>query len=373
MASAYKSRPNKESSVTLRKVVYTDESGFNILRDAWETLVLRTAFPSPFITCDWHRLWWKHFQEGDLHLVGWWDGEDLVGVAPLFVSDGSAHCCLRPVGGVEVADYLDILAVAGREDEVYTAFLDHLESPEAPDWEEIELVNLPEHTPTHRRLAQLAQERGWWAWTRIEDVCPIIPLSDTFEGYLQLLDKKQRHEVRRKRRRLYRLASDVRHHIVAPGEDLQLAMDRFVHLHRLSHPDKAAFMTRKMEAFFRELVELAMARGWLHLSFLEVDGRAVATLLCFDYGDRRMVYNSGFDPEAARELSPGVNLVVMEIEDAIKQGLKVFDFLQGDETYKFRLGAIPTYVYRAHLRREPVPPERISRINAFAGQEHKDA
>jgi len=120
--------------------------------------------------------------------VAWFDGEELVGLAPFYISDGSAHCCLRPVGGIEIADYLDILAVAGREEEIYNAFLDHLESPDA----------------------------------------------------------------RRKRRRLYRFASDVRYHVVQPHEDLQSAMDRFVHLHRRSHPDKAAFMTPQMEMFFRD-------------------------------------------------------------------------------------------------------------------------
>ncbi len=341
--------------MTLRKVIWTDERGFEALGARWEMLLRRSAFPTPFMTCDWHRVWWQHFQEGDLHLVGWFEGDELVGLAPLYVSDGSVHCCLRPVGGVEIADYLDILAVAGREEEIYSAFLEHLESPDAPPWTEVELINLPEATPTHRRLPTLAQERGWWAWMSVEDVCPVIPLPDTFDGYLQRLDKKQRHEVRRKRRRLFRFATEVQHHVVREGEDLQAAMDIFVDLHRRSHPDKAAFMTPRMEAFFRAMADMARARGWLHLSFLEVDGHAVATLLCFDYDDRRMVYNSGFDPEAAAELSPGWNLVVFEIEDAINQGLRIFDFLQGDEEYKFRLGAVSTHVYRVRLRREPLP------------------
>ncbi len=345
--------------MALRKVVWTDEGVFDALADAWERLVERSAFPSPFVTCAWHRLWWQHFHEGGLHVVGWFEGDELVGLAPLYVSDGNVHCCLRPVGGIEIADYLDILAVAGREADIYVAFLDHLAGPDAPDWVEVELINLPEATPTHRLLPTLVRERGWWAWVQVEDVCPVIPLPDSFDAYLARLSKKQRHEVRRKLRRLYRFASDVRHHVAGEGEDLQAAMDVFIDLHRRSHPDKAAFMTAQMEKFFRAMAEMARARGWLHLSFLEVDGRAVSSLFCFDYNGRRMVYNSGFDPEAAAELSPGWNLVVMEIEDAIRQGLKVFDFLQGDEEYKFRLGAASTHVYRLRLRREPVPLQAL--------------
>ena len=345
--------------MALRKVIWTDQQVFDVLEDAWERLVEQSAFPSPFITCAWHRVWWRHFHEGDLHIVGWFDDDRLVGLAPLYISDGSLHCCLRPVGGIEVADYLDIVAVAGREEEICTAFLDHLSSPDAPEWVEVELVNLPEMTPTHRLLPDLAQDRSWWAWCQIEDVCPIIPLPDSFDAYLQMLSKKQRHEVRRKLRRLQRFAITMRHHVVSEGEDLQAAMDVFVHLHRRSHPDKAAFMTAQMEGFFRDMVEMARARGWLHLSFLEVDGTPVATLLCFDYNGRRMVYNSGFDPDAAAELSPGWNLVVMEIQDAIERGLRIFDFLQGDEEYKYRLGARSTHVYRIRLRKEPLPLDML--------------
>ncbi len=338
----------------LQKRVWTNEQDLGALEQDWDTLLAHSAFSSPFMSAIWHRVWWKHFPEGQLHLVGWYDDGRLVGLAPFYIADGSAQCCLRPVGGVEIADYLDVLAWQGYEQTIYNALLDHLASDDAPPWQEVNLINLPEATLTHTELPRLARERGCWAWVDVEDVCPIIPLPESFEAYLYTLNKKQRHEVRRKLRRLHRQAEHVRRWVVNADEgDLDHAMDLFITLHRRSDPEKAAFMTPRMEAFFREIVRVARERGWLHLAFLEVDGRQVATLLCFDYEDRRMVYNSGFDPEVARELSPGVNLVVMEIEDAIAQGLRIFDFLQGDEEYKFRLGAKPTYVYRLQIRRTP--------------------
>ena len=339
--------------MTWQKRIWNDPSGFEALQADWERLLAQSVFPTPFMTPAWHKTWWRHFPEGEIHIVAWYERDDLVGVASFYLEDGTAQCCLRPVGGVEVADYLDVLALPGYERRVYQALLDHLLSPDAPDWQEVSLVNLPEATPTHRELPQLARACGLWAWVDVEDVCPVIPLPATFDEYLAMLNKKQRHEVRRKRRRLMEAARHVRHHIVGPDEDLDRAMDIFIDLHRRSTPEKAAFMTPRMAAFFRDIARLARERHWLHLSFLEVDDRPVATLLCFDFQERRMVYNSGFDPSVARALSPGVNLVVMDIEDAIRRGLKVFDFLQGDEEYKFRLGAQPTYVYRLRLRRTP--------------------
>ncbi len=346
--------------MTLVKRVWQEPSAFTALAAAWERLVEESAFPTPFMTPAWHAVWWHHFPEGELHLVGWFENDMLVGLASFHLADQRAQCCLRPVGGVEVADYLDILAVRGYEEQIAAALLDHLFSPEAPSWEEILLVNLPEHTPTHRVLPQLARTRGLWTWVDVEDVCPVIPLPNTFEEYLYMLNKKQRHEVRRKRRRLMEAARTVRYHVVRPDEDLDHAMDMFISLHRRSDPHKAAFMTAQMEAFFRDIARLARERGWLHLAFLEVDEQPVATLLCFDYRERRMVYNSGFDPETAPRTAPGVNLVVMDIEQAIATGLKIFDFLQGDEEYKFRLGAQPSYVYRVRIRRDAPPVEEAA-------------
>lgn len=339
--------------MTLTKRVWQDEQAFVELAPAWEALLQQSAFPSPFMSPIWHQVWWQHFSEGALHIVAWYENNTLVGLAPFHLADGHFQCCLRPVGGTEIADYLDILAPKGRELPIYRALVEHLASPDAPLWQDITLINLPEATPTHRELPHLAQGAGWWAWVDVEDVCPIIPLPKTFEEYLQMLKKKQRHEVRRKLRRLYKEATTVHHWTVRSADELPEAMDMFLALHRRSSPEKAAFMTAQMEGFFRHIAAVALERGWLRLSFLIVDGTPLATLFSFDYNGRRMVYNSGFDPEAARELSPGWNLVVLEIKDAIERGLKVFDFLQGDEEYKFRLGGQPTYVYRLSIRRHP--------------------
>ena len=66
--------------------------------------------------------------------------------------------------------------------------------------------------------------------------------------------------------------------------------------------------------------------------------------------DRLLVYNSGYDPVNYAELSPGIVLTSYIIEDAIKRGIKVFDFLQGNEVYKYRLGATDTVVYDTQIR-----------------------
>jgi len=59
----------------------------------------------------------------------------------------------------------------------------------------------------------------------------------------------------------------------------------------------------------------------------------------FRYRDGLLVYNSGYDPGLRPNLSSGIVLLSQCIRDAIERGLGVFDFLQGDEEYKYRFGA----------------------------------
>jgi CelD/BcsL family acetyltransferase involved in cellulose biosynthesis len=184
-----------------------------------------------------------------------------------------------------------------------------------------------------------------------EDVSPVIPLPGTWEAYLAMLSKKDRHELRRKLRRLQREAS-FRWWRAASPEDLPTAVEAFLALHRASSPAKHAFMDDQMAGFFRAVAEVLLQRGWLWLSLLEVEGEPAAGLLCFDYADRIWVYNSGYDPRYVR-VSPGVAAVAFAIRDAIEAGRAVFDFLQGAEEYKYQFGARDTEIIRVLLRKGP--------------------
>jgi CelD/BcsL family acetyltransferase involved in cellulose biosynthesis len=127
-------------------------------------------------------------------------------------------------------------------------------------------------------------------------------------------------------------------------------MAGFLALHRRSKTGKAKFMDGRMEGFFRQLAPAWAAAGVLALWKLELRGLPAASVLCLEYGDTVGLYNSGFDPEA-RALSPGVVLIARTIEDAIARGFRRYDFLRGEEPYKYGFGAQPTDVLRIGLTR----------------------
>ncbi len=85
--------------------------------------------------------------------------------------------------------------------------------------------------------------------------------------------------------------------------------------------------------------------GWLQMNFLEVMGEPVAAYVNFDYNNQILVYNSGLDPQKASALSPGIILLSYNIEHAIENKREKFDFLRGDEQYKYKMGGQNTEIF----------------------------
>jgi CelD/BcsL family acetyltransferase involved in cellulose biosynthesis len=262
------------------------------------------------------------------------------------------------VGCRDVSDYLDLIIESGQEDGVYNALLDYLQNG-APDWDLADLCNIPQASLTPVRLQAMAESRGFQTLVEVEDVCPIIQLPATWDEYLMALDKKQRHEVRRKLRRADATA-DTRFIIVGPDHDLDAEMQAFIDLHQKSTPEKDQFMEPRMQDFFFEVARELQACGWLQLAFVEMDGQKAAALLNFDYGDSILVYNSGYDPQRFRHLSPGIVVTARSIEHAIALGRREFDFLRGNEVYKYRFGAEDTVVRRLLIAKPGFPLEAAS-------------
>jgi CelD/BcsL family acetyltransferase involved in cellulose biosynthesis len=348
--------------------LYRDESGFAALKGEWNALLRRSRVDTIFLTREWQETWWRHLgaSRGSLYLLAVREEDRLIAILPLYLAEEDGVRCLQVVGCIEVSDYLDLVIEAGREEAVYAAFFDWLAGPDAPAWDLIDLCNQPEASLAHTRLTELAAARGWDAQSAEEDVCPVVTLFQAssgdgdagadaaWEAYLSGLDKKERHEIRRKLRRVEREAPDARVVIVegdGPEMGLAAAVDRFIELHRLSSPAKDAFMTGGMQAFFEAIARALAERGWLKLFFLETGGAAAAAYFCFDYNEDLLIYNSGYDPQASPQLSLGWVLMATVIRHAISAGKARIDFLQGNEDYKYRFGGRDTAVFRTLIRK----------------------
>lgn len=333
------------SGTILQGTYRVESASFDALRADWRALLPRAVTPFPFQSVEWAEAWWGVFAAtNDLLLLRIAEDDGTtVGVAPLMIARTPLGRTVQFIGGADVTDYLDLVAAEADLGRVWSAVIAHLHAIDER-WDALDLHCLPQWSPSHAIVADLVAG-ALSAGLAQEEFCPIIQLNGSFDTYLRALPKKERHEIRRKARNFDRDAPSGRLRVITTREDARAALPDFFRLHRLSAPDKERFLTAEVERFFDAITGPAADAGWLRLYILEIGGAAAATLYAFAADGRLLVYNSGYDPAFAH-VSAGMVLVGMAIEDAAKEGLTIFDFLRGNEAYKYRFGATDTPIWR---------------------------
>jgi CelD/BcsL family acetyltransferase involved in cellulose biosynthesis len=329
------------------------------LEPEWNSLLAQSSVHVPFLRHEYLQAWWQTRGGGEwpaeaqLMIVTARENRRLVGVAPLFyVPDWQGKACLMLLGSIEVSDYLDVLANESNLPAFLDGLLDFLAQPDEaiPAWQRLDLYNLLDSSPTMPALASAAQRKHWPCEVEQLQHSPYIKLPGDWETYLAGIDKKQRHEIRRKMRRAQESGAEVRWYLVRDAATIEAEITAFIDL-MMQDPEKARFLTPAMRDHMMETVRCAFEAGCLHLAFLEINGKKAAGYLSFDYLNRIWVYNSGID-RSFNEYSPGWVLLGELLKWSNENQRSAFDFMRGDEDYKYRFGATDRYVMRVKIEKE---------------------
>ncbi len=332
----------------MRSELIVGEEAFDKLAGEWDELAQTGMVDTPFQSYAYQKAWWRHLQPDGAELITVAtrsDKGDLLGIGCFFLLED----CLHFNGCIEETDYLDLITPAEQAQSVWQSTLECLEATAAFAWNALDLCNIPQDSPSRTILPTLASQFNYKFDSAIVEVCPIIALPDTFEIYLESLDSKQRRELSRKLRKAE--VAEVTTIVVGSTDTLDQEVDSFLELLQKSSFEKHDWLDERRRALFHDVAREAHKAGTLQLMFTELEEQRAAALFSFDYKNRIWVYNSGLDPTAFTALSPGVVLTAAAIEQAIELGRETFDFLRGDEEYKYRFGAVDTEIYRILLER----------------------
>ena len=361
----------------------------DIPQQTWDAMAARNPWAPPFSAWAFHRAWRDAYGENaHEQTIVVLDPDrsvaEPVGIVPLmhrhFVEprDAETHTTIRhgaelPLTSVAPdaktiffgasyhADYATILGAPADLPAIADALVAGFASeqpidPDHPmDWDVIDLRRLKCGDPTAATLAAAFGARemraGWAMNLEREDVCPVaaIPAGIDFDGYLATLTKHHRHEIRRKVRRALAVGEITLIDSTDPVADLEV----FIEMHQRKWGDEGLFPATpggdQSRIFLRRLFELFGLGGPLRLSFLHVGERRVGASIQFETPETLYFYNAGIDPDA-RRLSPGVLLVERLLRRAIERGLRRFDFMRGDEPYKYEWGATDEPIQRLLVR-----------------------
>lgn len=210
-----------------------------------------------------------------------------------------------------------------------------------------------------RQLIQELQHRrfrfDWFSIPRVQEQCvqgakgfnqveraPLIDLSKfkSYDDLLSQLSQNMRQGVRRKRRRLERMAN-VRLRVFGKNE-IRAALatiPTFRRAHQIQWPQ-----SYRAPSFYERLVALAIPKGLLHLSTLECGERAISWHIGFMHKGRFYWYVPAYDASMSR-YSPGQMHLAKLVEETMAKGITVFDFLRGEEPYKMQWTSQTTPLY----------------------------
>ena len=286
-------------------------------------------------------MWWQTFGSGlEPHLCAIRFDDELIGIAPLFLQGNKAHL----VGSPDVCDYLDVIVAPGSEGAFFEHLISHLEQQGITH---LDLGVLRADSIVFSHLLAAAKRLNYEVSCEPEDISMEMKLPSTWDAFLNGLTGKERHEIRRKLRRLSE-AAHINFRVVESKAEVSGQIDTFFELFKSNQSDKSDFMTAQRVSFFRSLAGALAEARILKLFFLDLDDRPAAATMCFDYNSTVYLYNNGYD-ERYRSLSVGLLSKVFTIQNSIERGKTKYDFLKGTEAYKKRLGGKPVQLFRCQV------------------------
>ena len=313
------------------------------LEHEWNKVLDRSRDKNIFLTWQYLSTYWKHFgRDKKLRVLFVEDKNEVIAIAPLRQSrygfmNSLGYDVIEPLGyrGLtpEGADYTGLL-LGKNEAECLQLFLNHL--VERDDWDFIHMDDIPGTSILHDLLPKSS---GVIPGFEMEQgaKCPYMPIPNSMDILMNGLSANLRRNLRR---RLRKLEKDY-HRVELKNYDeftsIEEAMKIFFELHQKrwkSQRMPGVFKTKEVRDFYIDVVKLFADNGWLALYFLTANDEPVASQYCLEY-DRKMYFClPGFDPDYSKY---GVgNLILAKIiEKCVEKGIEEYDFLKGDESYKF--------------------------------------
>ena len=168
-----------------------------------------------------------------------------------------------------------------------------------------------------------------------------LQLPDNYDSYLKNLSKKNRHELKRKKRIFEDKFDDFSYE---RSKD-EAIFNEFITLHRNSTGEKGDYMTEEIEQFYKALFE---EDKW-SIHYLKHKDSMIAGAFVYETEKVDYLYNSCRDHNLD-EFNTGTYLNDQLLQNSIKKSKQYFDFLKGEEKYKFNFGGEVPQLYDLKIK-----------------------
>ena len=313
----------------------------------WDMLLRETPGASFFQTYDWLRVYWEHFGEGQrLRVLIVRAAGKPIGIVPLCVrrrehSIGSVQVLTYPL-----EDWSTFYGPIGKN-QAATLMLAMKHLANSPrDWDEIDLPWVAEESFDKGRTCRAMQHAGLAPHKVPYQTTSFIDMEGSWDDYLQGLDSKVRHEMRRHMRRAEELGQfEFIRHRPEPQRagDGDCRWDLYDQCEEVSQKSWQAESTTgntichaKYRDFYRHCHATASKLGMADLALLKVDGQPVAFSYNYRYEGRVFGLRMGYDANHSIK-GLGTALTAYLIRNGFERGDARLELGMGDQKFKQRI------------------------------------
>ena len=173
------------------------------------------------------------------------------------------------------------------------------------------------------------------------DTSVYLELPKSYESYINDLSKKNRHELKRKKRIFEERFGEK---TLEKSKDSKI-FEQFVSLHKKSLGEKGEYMNQAVERFYSSLFE---QENW-YIYFINNNDSMISSAFMYESETADYLFNSCRD-HTLDEFNTGTYLNDQLLQNSINNKKQYFDFLKGEEKYKFNFGGKVHQLYDLRIK-----------------------
>ena len=294
-----------------------------------------------YLTYDWISIWWRHFGASyKLNIIVITKDGNTIGIFPFFKAGYKSLLfsfeCLETIGAVNgnhVGLFRDENAT-----EVIDALFEYIGSITSAKNILVKLDLVPDDSTFYKLFRQkIINDVGNIIFKEGSDtVAPYISLAPGWNDYYRGITAARRNKLR-----YYFRHNDTGNRVKYKqfnNDNLQTGLDMLFEIHRQRWQNqniKSPFSNPAYCDYYRDVAETFSRNRMLHFSYLTLDGNTGALLFSIIYNDKFYAMTVARDIRYARFELGHIHYWYV-IREAFQRRLKEFDFLRGDEAYKFK-------------------------------------
>lgn len=320
---------------TYRINIIDSLSSWEKIHSSWNELLEKSATPNLFLTWEWLYSWAECFlnEKREIFIICVYDRDEIVGIAPLYIEHihfiGMALKRLHFMGTPESgSDYLDVIMKKGKENEITNSVYEFLMTDVSERWDCLMLVDLPSTSFFLMYFMRKVGAEGKYVEISRASYCPVTALPGTIEAFFSRLSRNRREQFRR-HLKVLQTTGQVSHESHYGNEDEIIEI--FFQIYGKNWGENR----ERLQKFVMNFVSRKQDDNVLQIDLLKFNEVYVAGLLHFRYKKTLFMYLMAVDKNFNSKISTGNILVGLCIQNAINQRMSTYDFLKGEESYKF--------------------------------------